>query len=260
MPVTLYDATLEHWPTVRIAVTVPASAEEVLSLIEPDLSASLVSQLQIVSGQVVPQPGDAVAAHVAQVQADWLKANPGKAAADFKVAYLGQIDRAIEYSGLLTKLVDTDRSTWLAAKPGKTVADYQEWFKSTWADGSFVRAFVAVDVKAEYFRLHGIETSHNPFTFKEVQQGDAIAAHGPGVDAAGFDKVRQQLGTVDRPATAVVMPSVPAPAQVKQVEPQGAGGAGAVAQPAPEAQKQSAPPPPPPVQPASPAAPSAAKA
>ena len=174
MSLKLYDCILDHWPTVRIPVTLPESAEEVLSLVEDAYLDGLPEKML----------GD----------------DPSEA------ELLALRHETIRIEGLRS-VFKADGAAWLrnnlprmTREPESEPKDFKSAFPAIFASSGFLARFVSADAKAEYFRLYHLDSSMCDWSIKEVHPGDPE----PPAEHKDWTAIRKQVGThgTERPRTA----------------------------------------------------------
>ncbi len=155
----LFDVSLDHWPTYRVPVLdAPATAAEVLELVSADYRKKLDADFAALA-----KPTD-----------------------NQKEAYREAVQCAVATAGELKAIV----GEWSMDNPGKSLADFQAAFAANWVAMKYADRFAAADAIAEYKRLYGLESSHNPFLAVEVQPGTPP----PPEESDGWKALRKQEG------------------------------------------------------------------
>jgi hypothetical protein len=165
MLVKTFDCTLLHWPTVRIHVNVPTSAAEVLEQVADGYLADLPKRMLPES----PTDADRLALkHEARRLCDLQKFYKADEAAWLK-----------------------NNSARLAADPASEPKDFAAAFPALFVESGFADRFAKWDVRTEYFRLYGLESSPLQWT---VSQVDPLSP-APAAESDGHAGIRKQIGT-----------------------------------------------------------------
>lgn len=159
----LFDCVLDAgYPTVRIPVSVPETAQEVLDRVSKD-----------------------------SIEA---------AAEKYAAAGLTNEERLERFHELLAvqtmrELYLKDETQWLrqngprlVKKPDSEPKDFASAFPSLFAESDFAKRFALADAKAEYFRLYGLHSSSAAFKVVEAAPGSPA----PVGEHEGFRDLRQQ--------------------------------------------------------------------
>jgi hypothetical protein len=183
MTIKLYDCTLDHWPTVRIAVTLPASAAEVQEQVDDEYLAGL-------SERMLPEE---------PTEADLLA-----------------LEHETTRVNALRQVYQADEKGWLEANhqrlandPESEPKDFASAFPALFGPSKFADRFAVVDAKAEYFRLYSLISSMCQFKAVEVEPG----APEPEAEHKNWTAIRKQVGTVGTERPRVAPASKAAPVQ-----------------------------------------------